>query len=133
MAIPTTGTLELEARIEKDTVTGTSACMTVFVNGQVIRQNVTNRTMRPKMANGQEEDLLNLGTNAWFALFSPDFTAANTIAGSGFQLTSDPGQAYRYVWNVDAQKGTGTTMAVRIDNAGQGSQQLPLIVRLYQR
>jgi hypothetical protein len=107
--------------------------MTIYVNGQVIRQAVTNRSMRPKMANGQEQDLLNQGTNAWLALFSPDFTAANTTTGGGYQVTSDPGQAYRYVWNVDAQKGSGTTMSVRIDNAGQGAQQLPLLIRLYQR
>jgi hypothetical protein len=107
--------------------------MLVYVNSQIIRQAVTNRSMQPIFGNGAQGKLFDTDTNAWSLLLSPDFTTANTAVAGDFQVTSDPGQAYRYVWNVTTQKGSGATMSVRFDNQGQGPQQLPLIVKVYQR
>lgn len=133
LSLPTAATLDLEARIEAPTVDGLSPSLLVFVNGQAIRQAVTNRAPRVTLGSGQQIDLFNADTNAWSLLFSPDYDQATTSAAGDFQVTSEPGQAYRYVWNISAQKGTGAAMTVRFDNLGQGSRQLPLKLKVYQR
>ena len=66
-------------------------------------------------------------------LYSPDFTVHNGPAGGTFRVTTDPGQAYRYVWNVTSQKGTAGTMTLRVENTSNGAGEAPLFLRVTQR
>ena len=40
--------------------------------------------------------------NAWILFYSPDYSANNSSAGGGYQVLTNPGQAYRYSWDISS-------------------------------
>lgn len=129
--VKTAASLELEARLDATTAGDPAEVMQVRLNGQLIRQAVTNRSLFPVRGDGSTFNLYNPESSRWAVLFSPDYVAHDRAASGTKQITSNSGQAYRYVWDVSAQKGTAGTMTLRIDNATV--DRAPLLLRITQR
>ena len=65
---------------------------------------------------------LNSQLQAWNVFLSPDFNYNNWVAGP-FQVVSNPGQAYRYVFNVKPWLLPGaSTMRLSVSNVWPGTQ-----------
>lgn len=122
----------LAARLDYPIVAGGNPAMQVFINGQVVSQETApliNKSNVVKIADGRTGTYWNPDYQAWALNYSPNFVLNNTPAAGGYQVISDPGQAYRYVWNISALINSSATMDLRIHHNGLGAG-MPIIVRL---
>ncbi len=131
--LPTSRILDLlAARIDYPYPAGGSPAMQVFVNDQVVGLPtcpLLNKSNEVSIADGRTGHYWYPEYQAWALNYSQDFNIDNTSAAGGYQVVSDPGQTYRYVWDVSALMGSAPTMHVRIHNNGFGVG-CPIVVRM---
>lgn len=128
--MPSTSTLEIsEARIDNPTVAGAAYSMQVWVNDQIVSSPLLNKGALATWGDNRQFPYYWPDHQDWMLYYSPDFSMNNTSAAGKYQVLSDPGQAYRYVWNISSLIGAAPTMRVRIHNNGEGLTK-PLIVRI---
>jgi hypothetical protein len=127
--LPAANVLELLARIPFEKVAGGNFALDVSVNGQRLSTPLLNKGQSFRFADGRTFPYYDGSAPGWAVFYSPDFTANNTSAGGGYQVMTNPGQAYRYRWDISSLVGTSPTMHVRLYNNGRGSN-MPIIVRL---
>jgi hypothetical protein len=127
--LPASRTLELFARIAYEKVAGANVPFEVWVNGQRVTSPLVNKRPSFTFADGRSFPYYDASVPGWLLFYSADFTANNTAAGGGYQVSTDAGQAYRYVWDVSSLVGSGRTMRVRLVNNGRAVGR-SIIVRL---
>ncbi|MBU6427733.1 MAG: hypothetical protein KGR26_01860, partial [Cyanobacteria bacterium REEB65] len=121
-------TLDIDAaRIEYSYAAGSNWPLDVSVDGTAITTPLLNKGMTYTYVEGRTFPYLSGGS--WSLFYGPDFNLNNTPAAGRYEVVSDPGQAYHYVWSVAAIVNSETTMDVRLYNNGAGVGQ-PIIVRL---
>lgn len=129
--LPAGNVLELLARIGGDRVAGGNFALEVSVNGQRLAAPLANKGQSFRFADGRTFPYYDASASGWLVFYSPDFTANNTAAGGGYQVLTDPGQAYRYRWDISSLAANSQTVRVRLYNNGRTSN-MPVIVRLAQ-
>ncbi len=113
--LPISKTLSLEGRIDYSKPAGANYILQVSVNGQVVASPLTNKGQSFRYADGRTYSYLS-SAGSWILFYSPDFSSNNSTAGGGYQVLTDPGQAYRYTWDVSALTKNATQMTVTIKN-----------------
>ncbi len=116
VSLSTASALSLDARIPYSRPAGARQVLEVSVNGTVVNSPLLNKGKSFNYKDGRTFDY-KYG-NAWVIFYSADFSANNTSAGGGYQVLTDPGQAYHYRWDISALAGNSVTMDVTIKNVG---------------
>jgi len=116
VSLPTASAISLDARISYSRPAGARQVLEVSVNGTVVNSPLLNKGKSFNYKDGRTFDY-KYG-NAWVIFYSADFSANNTSAGGGYQVLTDPGQAYHYRWDISALAGNSETMDVTIKNVG---------------
>jgi len=132
-AVTGRSSLELWARIPVNKTAGAAYILEVQVNCRSVASPLRNKGARFKLADGRSFDYLDANQKSWALFHSPDYAANNSPAGGGYQVLSDPGQAYRYVWDVSALTGGAAQMVVTLRHSGQSlgqSLSLPIEVKI---
>jgi len=128
--IPATKTLTLLARLGFEKPAGGNYALDVSVNGQRISAPLLNKAQNFKYADGRTFPYYNSsGAPGWLVQFSPDFVANDTSAAGTYQVVTNPGQAYLYMWDISSLVGTSPKVRVRVYNNGRGSN-TPIIFSL---
>lgn len=135
-SVPKSATLSLEGRIEYSKPAGANYIMEVNVNGKALTSALTNKGSSFRYEDGRVYDYRS--GNAWILFYSPDFSSNDSSAGGVYQVMTDPGQAYRYSWDISSLAGSGPTMDLVIKNnsptytivgrltAGAGGKKFPI-------
>ena len=80
-----------------------------------------NRGLRTCIADGRCDDTpYHPEILGWMLHYSPDFEINKTSAAGIYQVTTDPEEAYRYVWDVSSLTTGASTMSVRLSHTGAG-------------
>lgn len=109
-------TLEFSGRIVYSQPAGANYTMKVLVNGQTISSALLNKAQSFKYKDGRTFSYLG-GAN-WLLFYSPNFSANNSTAGGGYRVLTNPGQAYKYKWDISSFGQDFVTIKVRIVNNG---------------
>lgn len=131
--LPATWTLDLLARIDYSNVAGANFGLDVSVNGHRLSSALLNKVPYFQYADGRTFSYYDdkAGAPGWLVFYSPNFTANNTQAGGGYQVMTNPGQAYRYQWDISSLSGGASTVRVSLRNNSRTANS-PIVVRLPQ-
>lgn len=124
--LPLSRILDLQARLNYHIVAGANYALNVWVNGQRLTGPLLNKAAQFTYKDGRTFPYQR--AEGWLVLYSPDFNANNGTAGGGYQVMTDPGEAYRYRWDLSAVAGAGPTMHVRIVHSAPKAVG-PLVIR----
>ena len=105
------GILPIEARLLYEKPAGGNYVLEVAVNGHRVTDPVLNKMSPMRYADGRNYPYREPNTGRWLLFYSHDYAANNGPAGGGYEVKTDPGQAYRYVWNVAPMMG-GNPVAI---------------------
>lgn len=123
--IPAVSTLSFDGKLVYSKPAGANYVLQVSVNGQAITSSLLNKGQAFKYSDGRT---FNYKLNdAWILFYSPDYSANNSSAGGGYQVLTNPGQAYRYSWDISSITAGKEQMDVAIKNVGPT---YPITVRL---
>ena len=111
------GTLAIEARLLWENPAGANYVLEVVVNGRPVTDPVLNKMSPMRYADGRNYPYRQPNAARWLLFYSHDYAANNGPAGGGYEVRTDPGQAYRYVWNVAPMLGGNPTAQVRFTNS----------------
>ncbi len=114
--IPSASTLSFDGRIIYSNTAGANYVLQVSVNGQIITSSLLNKGQTFKYNDGRTFNY-KLG-NAWILFYSPDYSANNSSAGGGYQVLTNPGQAYRYSWDISSITAGKEQANITIKNVG---------------
>ena len=128
-SIPAARTLELQARISYPMVAGGAFALEVQVNGQTISTPLLNKERQFRFADGRTFSYYDQGKQSWLIFYSPDFTTNDTGKAGGYQVLTDPGQAYRYVWDISSLMGNAAEFNLKIRHSLTGINN-PIEVRI---
>lgn len=153
--LPAGKTLEMFGRIDYKTAGGGQWLMELSVNGKPVTSALLNKNATFKYTDGRSFPYFSKGGGgsaqtsfsngqsytyyftegpAWMLFYVPDYQTDNASAGGGYRVTTNPGQAHRYVWDISSLVGGTDTVTVKIRNNGRvGPQTLPIMVKLYTR
>ncbi|HEY4526017.1 MAG TPA: hypothetical protein VJL32_02900, partial [Candidatus Paceibacterota bacterium] len=115
-SIPKSSTLSLEGRIIYSKPAGANYVLQISVNGNTVTSPLTNKGQSFQYKDGRTFDY-KLGSS-WLLFYGPDYSSDNSSAGGGYQVMTDPGQAYHYSWNISSLIGSNPLMDVVIKNVG---------------
>lgn len=118
----------LAARLDYPYAAGAGCAMVVSVNGQNVVSLLINKGQTFTLKDGRTLSYFYPAYQAWTLFYSPDFNLNNSPT-SYYQVKTDPGQAYRYVWNISSLRGSGATMSLTIRNNGEAVK-MPIVVRM---
>jgi hypothetical protein len=127
--IPASSVLDLQARLNYAKPAGSNFALDISVNGHRVESPLLNKAAQYKYQDGRTFPYSDMAKGGWMVFYSPDFSANNSAAGGGYQVLTDPGEAYHYRWNVSAFAGGGKTMHVRIRHGNPGAVG-PLVIRI---
>ncbi|MCX6011937.1 MAG: hypothetical protein NTV30_00695, partial [Chloroflexi bacterium] len=122
-------TLRVYARLPWKQVAGAANALEVLVNGKMLTAPVINKSASFTYADGREINYLDSVTGHWTIFYSPDFVSNNTNAGGDYQVVTNPGEAYRYVWDISRLTAGGEPAEVSFRNTITTSN-VPLEVRI---
>lgn len=122
------GQLTIDARMVAGQPAGAAYALEVSVGNSWLVVPPVNKGERGQLADGRAFEYRDPTWNRWLVFASPNFNANNTTAGGRFQLMTDDGQAYRYVWDISRLAAPGTRAGLRIRNV---HETLPMDVRVY--
>jgi hypothetical protein len=125
--LPVSRLLDLEARLNYRIVAGANYALNIWVNGRPLTGPLLNKAAQFTYKDGRTFPYRN--AEGWLVMYSPDFSANNGPAGGGYQVMTDPGEAYRYRWDLSAVAGGGPTMHVRIVHSAPKAVG-PLVIRI---
>lgn len=128
--VPATRQLELIARINFPKVAGAASSLDILVEGRRVIGPLRNKGPTFTFADGRSFPYYDAKASGWVVFYSPDFGANNSAAGSGYRVLTNPGQAYRYVWDISALLDGSPTMQLQINNIGSGLPDQPTVIRL---
>ncbi|MBI2251287.1 MAG: hypothetical protein HYU63_00735 [Armatimonadetes bacterium] len=111
-------TLQFDARIVYSKPAGGNWPMEVLLNGQTISSALLNKAQNFKYKDGRTFSYLSGNGTSWMLFYSPNFSANNSTAGGGYQVLTNPGEAYRYKWDISSFGQDLLTIKVRIVNNG---------------
>jgi hypothetical protein len=100
--------LIIEARLDYKCPAGALSSMKVTINDRVLTFPLKNKSGTFHFADGRTFPYYDPQTQSWAVFYSNDFTANNGESGKGYQVTTDPGEAYLYRWNISRLAGKGT-------------------------
>ena len=124
------GQLEIEARLNRGTPPGSSYALEVWVNGQPVTSPPINKQALMRDADGRHYPHREPGGNRWMLVSGPDALSNNGLAVGGSDVKTDPGQAYRYVWDVRPLLRGSAPAQVRVRNLADGpGQAIQFLVR----
>jgi hypothetical protein len=121
------GLLMVEARMVASRPAGAAYALEIGVGGTPLVSPLLNKSAAARLADGRSFEYRDPLWGRWLVFSSPDFGANNGPAGGVYQVTSDPGQAYRYLWDVP-RASPGERVDLRLRNA---HETLPMAVRVY--
>jgi hypothetical protein len=124
--LPVSRILDLQARLNYRIVAGANYALNIWVNGRPLTGPLLNKAAQFTYKDGRTFPYRN--AEGWLVMYSPDFSANNGPAGGGYQVMTDPGEAYRYRWDLSAVAGGGPTMHVRIVHSAPKAVG-PLVIR----
>jgi len=119
--------LKLAARIQWKEVAGAASVLEVRLNGQPVTGSLVNKGTSFRLADGREFPYYADSVRAWTIFYSPDFSLNNTAAAGGYQVVSDPGQAYLYQWNTGLIGGPPIKITLRHN----GLVKAPVMIRIW--
>lgn len=122
------GTLALEGRLLWEKPAGGNYVLEVAVNGHRVTDPVLNKMSPMRYADGRNYPYREPNTARWLLFYSHDYAANNGPAGGGYEVKTDPGQAYRYVWNVAPMMGGNPVAQVQFTNSS--NPPVPIELRL---
>lgn len=122
------GQLTIDARMVAGQPAGAAYALEVGVGNNWLVAPPVNKGERGQLADGRPFEYRDPTWNRWLVFASPNFNANNTTVGGRFQLMTDAGQAYRYVWDISPFAAPGTRTGLRIRNV---HETLPMEVRVY--
>ena len=112
--IPAASKLSLEGRIVYARPAGGNYLLKLNINGKPVTSPLLNKGQSFKYQDGRT--FAYKSGNDWMLFYSADMSANNSAAGGGYQVMTDPGQAYRYSWDVSALSRGSGQMDVEIKN-----------------
>ena len=115
-SIPAASKLSLEGRIVYEKPAGANYVLALSVNGKPVVSPLLNKGQSFKYNDGRTFSYKS--GDAWMLFYSANMSANNSTAGGGYQVMTDPGQAYRYSWDVSALSSGSSEMQVEIKNVG---------------
>ena len=123
--------LRLVARITGDVPAGGNYAMEVYVNGKPVISSLLNKGASFTFKDGRTFPYRS--ENGWMLFYSQNFSVNNTAASGGYQVLTDPGQAYLYEWNISSLVGGASSMKLEIKNNGKtaGRQILVQVLSRY--
>jgi len=119
--------LRLAARIDYDKPAGGNFTFEVYVNDQPVTSSLLNKDSKFIYKDGRTFSYQS--GNSWLLFYSPDFSANNSSSGGGYQVTTDPGQAYLYKWDISSLVKGAPSMKLRIVNNGKAIGK-PLVIKI---
>ncbi|MFA6006284.1 MAG: hypothetical protein WC764_00960 [Candidatus Paceibacterota bacterium] len=125
--VPATSVLSLLGRIDYNKPAGANYPLEVYVNGKVVTSALMNKGASFTYKDGRNFPYLS--GKAWMLFYSADLSANNSSAGGGYQVTTDPGQAYIYKWNIASIVGSAATMDLKLVNNGNTVGK-PIVVKV---
>jgi hypothetical protein len=123
--LPSGTTFALNARIEWKQVAGAASLLEIRINGQPVSGGLVNKGGFFRLADGREFSYYAEAVRAWTIFYSPDFSANNTAAGGGYEVKTDPGQAYRYQWSTGLIGGP----PMKVGLSHNGLVQAPVVIQ----
>lgn len=127
--IPVSRILDLQARLNYGNVAGANFALAISVNGKPLAGPLLNKAAQFTYKDGRTFPYYSAEVPGWLVMYSPDFSANNGPAGGGYQVMTNPGEAYHYRWDLSAVAGAGPTMHVRIAHAALKAVG-PLVIRI---
>ncbi|MFA6407809.1 MAG: hypothetical protein WCV80_03860 [Candidatus Paceibacterota bacterium] len=127
MNVQSVDSLRLAARIEYDKPAGGNPTFEVYVNDVPVTSALQNKSNSFTYKDGRTFSYQS--GNAWMLFYNPNFSSNNTSAGGGYQVVTDPGQAYLYKWNISSLVKGAPSMKLRIVNNGKAVGK-PIIVHI---
>jgi hypothetical protein len=125
--------LEIHARLDYPKPSGASYAMQITINGVPLTPR--NARLVNKGASFAFRDKRTFSYwpqpnqgDGWLVFSSPDFFANNSPAGGGYEVVTDPLQAYRYVWDISQMLAGDGSFWLTVANIGHA----PLVVRVGQ-
>lgn len=124
------GQLPIEARLPWERTAGSNYALEITINGQPLTAAVANKMSPMRYADGRNFPYLEPGRNRWMLFYSPDFTANNGAAGGVYEVQTDRGQAYRYVWDLGTLLRGAPSAQVRFRNVADAKPGPTIELRL---
>ena len=104
--IPLGQRLVLELRAPWDKPAGAIYALEISINGRALTAPLVNKQSPMRYADGRNFPYLEPGSARWLVFYSHDWQSNNSGAGGGYEVRTDPGQAYRYEWDISALAGS---------------------------
>jgi len=127
VSVQSTNILRLAARIDYDKPAGGNYPLEISVNDQPLTASLLNKGASFTYKDGRNFSYQS--GNAWMLFYSQNFSANNSSAGGGYQVVTDPGQAYLYKWDISSLVGGASSMKLVIKNNGN-SVGKPIVIRI---
>ncbi len=108
--------LPIEARLPWKEPAGGAYALEVTVNGTRVTDALRNKTSPFRFADGRNYPYREPNSSRWMLFYSADWAANNSTAGGGYEVQTDRGQAYRYVWDIRKLLGGRPTAQVQFRN-----------------
>ena len=110
------GVLPIEARLLYEKPAGGAYALEIAVNGRPLADPPLNKTSPMRYADGRNYPYREPNSARWMLFYSPDYAANNSAAGGGYEVMTDRGEAYRFVWNVAQLLGGQSSAQVQFRN-----------------
>jgi hypothetical protein len=127
MTVQSMNTLRIVSRIDYAKPAGANYPLEIYVNDKPLTTPLLNKGTNFTYKDGRNFPYQS--GNGWMLFYSPDFSANNSSAGGGYQVMTDPGQAYLYKWDISSLVGGEKTMKLVIKNNGK-SAGAPIVIRI---
>lgn len=112
--LPAAHRLELFARMDFPHAAGSKYALDILVNGRRVTGPLLNKAPVYSFADGRTYPYYDPMVPGWSVFYSPDFKINDFWAGGEYEVVSDQGQAYRYVWDISHLMNISPTMHVQI-------------------
>ncbi|MBI3402517.1 MAG: hypothetical protein HY048_13945 [Acidobacteria bacterium] len=122
------GLLPLEARLLYDKPAGANYGLEIVINGRRVADPLVNKMSPMRYADGRNYPYREPNSAKWLLFYSADYEANNGPAGGMYEVKTDSGQAYRYVWDVAPLTGGNAVAQVQFRNSS--NPPAPLELRL---
>lgn len=108
--------LVLESRLLADRPAGAAYALEVEIDGHRLMEPLKNKAGVVRLADERAFEYRNETAGRWLTFFSPDFRQNNLDAAGPYRAVTDPGQAYRYVWDISKYLTSANVVPVTFRN-----------------
>ena len=110
------GVLPIESRLLYEKPAGGAYALEIAINGRPLTDPPLNKTSPMRYADGRNYPYREPNSARWMLFYSHDYEANNRSAGGGYEVMTDRGEAYRFVWNVAQLLGGQSSAQVQFRN-----------------